>query len=302
MSVFMTGGTGFVGSTLTQKLIQKGHRVTLLTRKIKEDRAVPKGVRMLEGDPAKPGPWQDRVADHDIIINLAGASIFSRWTEAEKKRIRDSRILTTRHLVQALTARQGKKTALLSTSAVGYYGFCGDEALDEESHSGDDFLATLSRDWEREALKAESLGVRVVLCRFGIVLGKKGGALGEMVPIFKKGLGSALGSGMQWFSWIHEQDLIRIFLFLMERDDFKGPFNCTAPDPVRNKDLTKALAGALGKPAFMPAVPAFIIRMVKGEFGSVLLKGQKVIPEKLLKAGFQFQYPRLQGALENLLQ
>jgi uncharacterized protein len=301
MRIFMTGGTGFVGSALTKKLTKQGHAVTLLTREIRKNRSVPPGVSMVEGNPTEAGSWQETVANHEVIINLAGASIFSRWTDAEKDRIHESRIETTRNLVNALEGRKGMKTTLLSTSAVGYYGFRGEETLNEACLPGQDFLASVAREWEETALRAEAIGARVVLCRFGIVLGIGGGALGEMIPIFNKGLGSPLGNGRQWFSWIHQMDLVRIFLFLMEREDLSGPFNCAAPEPVRNKDLTKILGEALGKPTFMPSVPGFLIRMVKGEFGNVLLKGQKVFPEKLLNAGFQFQYPDLLSALQNLL-
>ena len=301
MRVFMTGGTGFVGSALTKKLTKQGHLVTLLTRKIRKSRPMPSGVSMVEGNPVEPGPWQENLADHEVVVNLAGASIFSRWTRDKKRLIHDSRIKTTANVVTAIERRKGMKTTLLSTSAAGYYGFHGDEALDEESPPGTDFLASVAREWEETALKAEAAGAKVVLCRFGIVLGSGGGALGEMVPIFEKGLGSPLGSGKQWFSWIHQQDLVRIFLFLMRREDLSGPFNCAAPEPVRNKELTRMLGNVLGKPIFMPSVPGFVIRMLKGEFGNVLLNGQKMLPEKLLRAGFQFQYPDLSRALQNLL-
>ncbi len=301
MRVFMTGGTGFVGSMLTKSLVKKGHAVTLLTRKVKKDLPVPNGVSMLEGDPTEPGAWQEKVPDHEILVNLAGASIFRRWSDAEKRLIRNSRIQSTTHLVNALEPRKGAKTTLLSASAVGYYGFHGDEVLNEDTPPGTDFLATVAREWEEAAGSAKALGARVVLCRFGIVLGSGGGALGEMVPLFQKGLGSPLGGGTQWFSWIHQMDLVRIFLFLLEREDLSGPFNCTAPEPVRNKELTKILAKVLEKPTFMPSVPGFLIRMVKGEFGNVLLKGQRVMPEKLLNAGYQFQYPDIAGALRDLL-
>ncbi|MCP4575933.1 MAG: TIGR01777 family protein [Deltaproteobacteria bacterium] len=301
MRIFMTGGTGFVGSALTKKLTKQGHTVTLLTRKIQKNRSMSPGVSMVEGNPTETGSWQETVADHEVIINLAGASIFRRWTDSEKRLIHDSRIQTTMNLVNALERRKELKTTLLSTSAVGYYGFHADETLHEESPPGEDFLASVARKWEETALKAEPLGVRVLLCRFGIVLGSGGGALGEMIPIFNKGLGSPLGSGRQWFSWIHQMDLVRVFLFLMERKDLSGPFNCTAPGPVRNTDLTKVLGEVLGKPTFMPSVPGFVIRMIKGEFGNVLLKGQKVLPEKLLNAGFQFKYPDLLSTLQDLI-
>jgi uncharacterized protein len=302
MKVFITGGTGFVGTHLTQKLTEHGHQVTLLTRAIKPERPLPQGASFLEGDPTRPGPWQQQVPSHNALINLAGASIFSRWTEDYKTVMRESRIQTTRNLVEALSARKDQETVLLSTSAVGYYGFQGDEEIAEEDPSGDDFLATLARDWEAEARKAEEFGVRVVRCRFGIVLGEKGGALDQMIPLFNRGLGSPLGSGKQWFSWIHQQDLSRVLLFLIGQQEGSGAVNCTAPFPVRNRELTKILAEVLGKPSFLPAVPGFILKLRLGEFGSVLLKGQRVLPRRLLFLGFQFQFPELKGALENLLQ
>jgi len=301
MKVFMTGGTGFVGTVLTKSLTQKGYKVTLLTRKIRGERSVPRGATLLEGDPAKAGPWQGNVADHDVIINLAGASIFTRWTKREKRMIRETRILTTKNLVNALSDRRVDEITFISTSAVGYYGFHGDEELDETCGTGSDFLASVAREWEAAALEAERPGVRVLLCRLGIVLGRNGGALGEIIPLFQKGLGSRLGDGQQWLSWIHEDDLARLYLFLMERRELSGPFNCTAPGAVRNKDLTKVMGEVLGQPLFMPAVPGFMVRLIKGEFGNVLLKGQKVLPKRLLEAGFRFHFPDLRGALKDII-
>jgi uncharacterized protein (TIGR01777 family) len=300
MKIFITGGTGFVGTYLTKELTARRHQVTLLTRAIKTGRALPAGASFLEGNPLQPGPWQTAVPDHDAFINLAGASIFSRWTETSKKEMRDSRILTTRNLVSALDDRKGLETILLSTSAVGYYGFHEDEAVTEETPPGSDFLALMARDWEAEARKAEAFGVRVIRCRFGIVLGERGGALDQMIPLFRKGLGSPLGTGKQWFPWIHQQDLTRIFLFLLEQKEAAGPINCTAPNPVRNNELTRILAEVLGKPAFLPAVPGFMLKIILGEFGNVLLKGQKVLPQKLLRLGFRFEFPALREALQNL--
>lgn len=301
MNVFMTGGTGFVGTTLSEKLSALGHGVTVLTRSSVPEREGRGGVRHVKGDPTQPGPWQQAVPGHEVIINLAGASIFKRWTKEFKQVIRDSRIKTTRNLVDALAGGSQKAVTLFSTSAIGYYGFRGDEALDEESPPGDDFLAHLGQEWEAEALQAMRHGVRVVICRFGIVLGRGGGALGQMIPVFKKGLGSPLGSGKQWFSWIHDQDLVNIFLFLLEKSDISGPVNCTAPHPVRNESLTQALGHALGKPTFMPSVPGFMVKIMMGEFGAVLLEGQKVMPKRLLTLGFPFRFPRIEAALQDLL-
>jgi len=301
MKIFMTGGTGFVGTSLTRKLVEQGHQLTILTRKISGDPSPSRGVSLIEGDPTKEGTWQEHVSGHEAVINLAGASIFRRWTKEAKAMIRDSRILTTKNLVEAMSARTGAETTLISTSAVGYYGFHGNEELDESHPPGDDFLASLSKDWEEAAIKAEMYGARVILCRFGIVLGKLGGALGQMTPLFKSGLGSPLGSGKQWFSWIHEQDLINVYLFLLDHKNLSGPINCMAPESVTNREFTKALGKALKRPTFMPAVPGFILKIIKGEFGNVLLKGQRVAPKKLSDAGFDFQFPRVNDALQDLL-
>jgi uncharacterized protein (TIGR01777 family) len=300
MKIFMTGGTGFVGTTLTERLTREGHEVTLLSRSVRKDPILPRGASFLEADPTERGEWQSRVAEHDVVINLAGASIFTRWTRAAKRLIGDSRILTTENLREALSARGDRETLFLSSSAVGYYGFHEDEELDEESPPGDDFLASVTREWEAAALKAQAPGTRVVLLRFGIVLGKMGGALKQMVPVFRKYMGSPLGSGKQWFSWIHEQDLAHIYLYLMEKKDLSGPVNCTAPNPVRNRDLTRILGEVLGKPTFMPAVPAFAMKMVMGEFGTMLVKGQRVLPKRLLSADFTFAFPEIRGALQDL--
>jgi len=300
MKIFMTGGTGFVGATLTKELIGQGHNVTILTRGIKKGLTLPEGASFLEGDPTKRGPWQEKVAEHDAFINMAGASILSRWNNEKKKEIRDSRILTTNHLVEAMAERKGMETHLLSASAVGYYGFHGDETLDESNYGGTDFLASLSAEWEAAALGAERYGARVVLCRIGVVLGKRGGALGKMSSVFKFHLGSPLGSGKQWVSWIHEQDLANIFLFLLENKNLEGPVNCTAPDSVRNREMAEILGKVIGKPTFLPPLSSFFVKMTLGELGNIVLKGQRVIPEKLLKNGFAFAFPTMEEALNDI--
>jgi uncharacterized protein (TIGR01777 family) len=301
MKVFMTGGTGFIGKTLSRALIRDGHAVRVLTRPGELTPPLPAGVEAVVGDPTVGGHWQNRVCDHDVVINLAGASIFSRWSEAVKRQLRESRILTTRHLVDALGRAPGAGKHLLSASAVGYYGYHGDETLTEESEAGTDFLAVLAVDWEREALAAASLGIRVATCRFGIVMGENGGALGQMLPLFKLWAGSPLGSGKQWFSWIHEGDLAEIFLFLLKHPEIAGPINCTAPRPVTNRELTACLGEILKVPTFLPAVPGFMMKLVMGEFGNVLLKGQRVIPRRLQEAGFSFRFPSLKEALTDIL-
>jgi uncharacterized protein (TIGR01777 family) len=300
MKIFITGGTGFLGSALTKNLLAAGHSVTILTRSSK-NRNAQSGVSFVEGNPQTSGTWQNEVNRHDCVINLAGASIFCRWTATKKKAIRDSRILTTRNLVDAIAAQPDRKITLLNGSAVGYYGFRNGEVLDESGKPGNDFLAQIVQEWEAEALRAEQSGARVVLCRIGVILGRDGGALSRMLSVFKLGLGSQLGSGAQWFSWIALDDLVKIFHYLMDNEEISGPVNCTAPHPVTNKELTRALGKALHRPVFLPAAPAFMLKTVMGEFSDVFLKGQKVIPTKLQKSGFGFHFPFIHEAFADLV-
>ena len=300
MKILITGGTGFVGTQLTSRLTQDGNEVTILTRSLKRSGEPPRGISYLQGDPTQKGPWQEAIKNHDAVINLAGASIFERWTEEHKRAIRESRINTTRNIGEGITSDRGKQMTLFSTSAVGYYGFHGDEEITEESSPGTDWLAKVAVEWEGEALKARDKGARVVITRFGIVLGEKGGALGQMIPLFKKFIGGPIGSGKQWFSWVHIKDLAEAFAFLMKHPEISGPVNVCAPNPVRNKDLAKTLGKALHRPSFMPA-PGFMIKLVLGEFGSVILEGQRVIPRRLLENGFVFQYPDIEKALHRIV-
>ncbi len=301
MKIFITGGTGFIGKKLVRSLIQNGHSVTVLTRHPTKKEVSAEGAFFVEGNPLIPGPWQQNLRECDAVFNLAGASIFQRWTESHKKNILDSRIRTTKNIVDALNLEKRREAHLLNASAIGYYGFHGDEILDEGDAPGADFLASVASQWEMEAQKAEVFGVRVVLCRFGIVLGKNGGALSKLLPLFKAGLGSPLGSGKQWFSWIHEQDLIHILCHLLENTNYKGPVNCTAPQPVRNRDMTKILGSALKKPTFLPPVPGFMLRLILGPFAENLLKGQRVLPVKLGKQGFSFRFPEIRQAFVDIV-
>jgi len=299
MKIFMTGGTGFVGTHLSKRLIAEGHPVTVLTPALSTAELKTPGLSYLIGNPTIRGEWQNAVREHDVVINLAGASIFSRWTNAQKKILLSSRIDTTRHLVEALPD-DSRHITFFSTSAVGYYGFHEDEELTESAPAGNDFLAKLARDWEAEALVAQAKGTRVVITRFGIVMGKNGGALGQMIPLFKYFLGGPLGSGLQWFSWVHMHDLAEAFIFLLRHKDISGAINLCSPRPVRNKELGKAIGRVLHRPSIIPA-PGFMIELILGEFGSVLLKGQRVIPRRLLDAGFQFQYPDIEEALNDII-
>ena len=299
MKVFMTGSNGFVGSNLIRHFHNQGHHVTALVRDKARAKGFPPEVSVVTGRSIEPGTWQEAVPGHDLLINLAGASIFKRWNAEYKQLLRDSRLLTTRNLVHAIP--EGAAVTLLSTSAVGYYGFTGDEELDEESPAGRDFLAVLARDWENAAFEAREKGVRVVATRYGVVLGDDGGALDQMIMPFRFLMGGPLGSGRQWFSWIHIRDLCHAALFVASTPDIQGPVNFTAPVPVRNRDLAAAIGKALNRPSFMPA-PSFMIRLVLGEFGDVILKGQRVVPRVLQQHGFSFDFPRIEDALGNLLK
>ncbi|MCX5852694.1 MAG: TIGR01777 family oxidoreductase [Deltaproteobacteria bacterium] len=303
MNIFITGGTGFVGTTLSASLAARGHRVTILTRpgERKDIHATETGISYFTGDPTVEGPWQEEASRHEVFINLAGTNIFTRWNEQSKRLIRESRIYTTNNLVAAIGRRKGAHSVLFSTSAVGYYGFNDDEILNESSPAGNDFLASLAVEWERTAERAAESGARVVACRFGIVLGRGGGALRQMLPLAHLGLASPLGSGNQWFSWIHEGDLVRIYQHLLAHSEIHGAVNFTSPKPVRNGEYTKILTRVLGRPSFLPPVPAFALRLILGEFGSVLLKGQRVHPEKLLKSGFIFSFPLIEDTLRDLV-
>jgi uncharacterized protein (TIGR01777 family) len=252
-------------------------------------------VQIVIGDGRRRGAWQEHLSRCPLVINLAGASIFSRWTRAHKRLITESRVLTTMNLVDALPAQSAGVT-LFSTSAIGYYGFHGDEYLYEDDPPGADFLARICRQWEAEARKAEKKGARVIITRFGIVLGRGGGALSKMLPIFRLGLGGRLGSGEQWFSWIHMEDLTGALKFLLTSESAAGAYNLTSPEPVRNRELAACLGRALHRPAILP-VPAPFIRLMMGEMGNMLLKGQRVLPARLQEAGFVFKHGDLASAI-----
>jgi uncharacterized protein (TIGR01777 family) len=298
MKVVVSGGTGFVGRHLTTALLHRGDRVVVLGRSARDDSDGHPGLTLLAADTTQGGDWQRQLIDADAVVNLTGVSIFKRWTKAYKRQIRDSRILTTQQLVDGLPRE--RPITLVSTSAIGFYGSQGEHSLDETSAPGDDFLARLSVDWEAAAEKADQKGARVVLARFGVVLGKGGGAMGQMLPAFRFFLGGPMGDGLQWFSWIHMTDLVRGLLFALDTPDLKGPVNYTAPNPVRNIDFAKALGAALHRPAGMPA-PATMLRLMLGEFAGTLLASQRVLPEKLTASAFTFEYPTIESALAEIV-
>ena len=298
MKIFITGGTGFVGSHLTRQLLSRGYDVTIASSRGGAVSTSSGTAASLQVDTTTKGPWQEKLGEFDVIINLTGRTIFNYWTESYKKKIYTSRVETTRNIVAGLP--EGTETVLLNASAAGYYGNTGDIEQDETGSPGDDFLAKVSQDWEKEAYRAEQKGARVVTMRFGVVLGRGGGAIQTMKTPFKLGMGGPIGDGKQYFPWIHLTDLIAAVLFLMNGSDLQGPFNFTAPETVRQKDFASMLAKTLKRPAFMPT-PSFFMKTVLGDFGKSLLTGQKAVPKALQQNGFAFQYPRLEEALEEIL-
>ncbi|WP_028581523.1 TIGR01777 family oxidoreductase [Desulfogranum japonicum] len=297
MKIFITGGTGFVGSAITTSLLELGHDVTVIGSSSRCRLPAHNHLQYISANTTRPGQWQERVADHEAFINLAGRSVFNLWTEKYKQTIYDSRILTTRNLVEAMPSGN---TILLSASAAGYYGHGGDSEKRETAESGDDFLARVCVDWEQEAYKAEAKGSRVATTRFGVVLGRNGGAISTMKLPFKLGLGGPIGSGKQWFPWVHIEDVVKAAQHILLGDSIHGPFNFTAPKTVRQKEFAKTMAAVLNRPALLPT-PAFVMKTVLGEFGRSLLQGQKTVPEALETNGFIFSYPELKPALQEIL-
>ena len=295
MKILITGGSGFVGSNLATLLLSKGHQVIAIGRSEPRHRLDRENYHFVAADTTCKGPWQKEVADSDAVVNLAGATIFKRWTKNYKKKIYDSRVLTTRNVVEALPS--GTNLTLCSASGAGYYGSRGDDVLKEDERAGSDFLAGVSIDWEKEALLASTKGVRVAVMRFGVILGKNGGAMSKLIPAFKMFVGGPLGDGNQWFPWLHLDDLLAAIVFVLERPEVSGPLNFCAPNPIRNRQLAQTLGAVLSRPSFMPA-PAFLIRLTMGEFGDLFLGSQRTVPDKLLSHGFSFQYPDIKGAIQ----
>ncbi len=298
MKILMTGSTGFVGMALCQDLQRAGHTVCRLVRPgtvAEKTRAA--GGFDVNWNPAT-GELGGAAVGADAVVNLAGASIAdARWTAGRKRLLLASRVDTTRALVQALSRMAARPRVFVSASGIGYYGNCGDQVLTEESPLGHDFLSRLGQEWEAEAAKAESLGMRVVRARFGIILAKHGGALPRMVRPFFWGAGGKIGSGKQWMSWVMLRDVVAILRFALENGAARGAINVVSPQPVRNADFTRVLAKTLHRPARFPA-PAFALRLLLGEMADeLLLSSQRAIPAQLEKLGYRFLYPELAIAL-----
>jgi uncharacterized protein (TIGR01777 family) len=306
MRVFLTGGTGLVGARLIKRLMDRGDQPVVLTRRYAAARQMfgPQ-CQLVEGDPAQAGGWMDAAADCDAVVNLAGENIFNRrWSAAFKTLCYDSRINSTRHVAQALQRKpkraDGTARVLVNASAIGLYGYHGDEELDEDSPAAGDFMAQLCVDWEKEAQQAAAAGVRVAMIRIGIVLDREGGALAKLLTPFRLFVGGPVGSGRQYMSWIHHDDLTGLFLFALDRADASGPINGTAPDPVTNKQFGKALGRALHRPSFF-WTPGFMLRVFLGEVANVVVKGQRVLPKRARALGYEFKFPAIDAALVDIV-
>ncbi|MDO8281045.1 MAG: TIGR01777 family oxidoreductase [Thermodesulfovibrionia bacterium] len=295
MRILITGGTGFIGSALTRELREEGHAVIITTRH-KSD-----SENKITWNPPDLIP-ADIISTIDAVINLAGEPIApEKWTEERKERIMSSRVETTRALVASMKNAGSRPKVLISASAIGYYGAHGDEVINEVSPPASDFLAGVCKAWEAEALKAEEVGMRVVLVRIGGVLEKDGGVLKHMSAQFNFMMGGPVGDGEQWFSWIHRDDIVGIFKFALQNDSVSGPVNGTAPNPVTNLAFSTALGKAMKRPSYV-SVPAFVIKMALGELADILITGQRVVPEKALKAGYQFKHTEIKDALKTIFE
>lgn len=301
MNIVLTGGTGFIGKALIPRLVEAGHRVCLLTRHSGKINWMNKRyVTAAHWDGQHPGEWEKCIDGADAVINLAGESIANkRWSAMQKKHIIESRINATKAIVEAIRKAQNKPAVLINASAVGFYGNVENGDVTESSPKGSGFLADTCDQWEREAHAAESLGIRVVILRFGIVLGEGGGALSKMILPFKMFIGGPLGSGRQWFPWVHREDVTGVINFSLSNENLSGVVNVTAPDPVDMNQFCAQLGKAMHRPSWAP-VPAFALKLMLGEMSEMLLTGQKAVPKKLAETGYLFQYSSLEKALKGI--
>jgi uncharacterized protein len=305
MKVAIAGATGFVGSRLVERLQKEGHQVLVLARDSERARRVfpasaYPNLEIVGYTPAESGDWQKSIAGCDAVVNLAGVPIAEeRWTPARQQAILDSRKLTTAKLVEAIANANPRPSVLVSASAIGYYGTSETAEFEENSPAGDDFLAAVCKEWEAAAQPVKNAGTRLVILRLGIVLGM-GGALAKMLPAFKLFAGGPIGTGKQWFSWIHRDDLVNLILYALQNPQVEGVLNATAPHPVRMHELSETLGEVLQRPSWLP-VPSFALELLLGDGAKVVLEGQQVLPKCTLDSGFQYQYPTLKLALEEIL-
>ncbi len=299
MRVVVSGATGLIGTQLVAALKARGDDVTVLSRN-PERAAAALGVEAVAWQPLSGPPPTEALAGRDAVIHLAGEPVAQRWSAAAKQAIHNSRETGTRHLVDAIAASDRKPAALLSSSAVGYYGKHGDDVVTEQTAAGNNFLAGVCVAWEREALRAEALGLRVVIVRTGVVLDASGGALKAMLPPFKAGVGGPVAGGRQYMPWIHGDDIVGLYLAALDDPAWSGPVNGTAPEPVTNAVFSKALGRALGRPAVLP-VPGFAIRAIYGEMAEIVTEGQRAVPAAAERLGYSFKQPELGEALRAAL-
>jgi len=304
MKIIIPGGSGMVGSLASASLAAKGHRVIILSRNPQAAQSVglPAGVEVRGYDAATAQGWGELVDGDTAIINLVGVNLSeSRWTPAQKKRILDSRLKAGKAIVQAVQQAKEKPAVVLQVSGAGYYGISQGEIITETGSPGNDFPSEVCKVWESASQPVESMGVRRVVMRTGVVLSTRGGALPRMLMPFKLMFGGPLGNGKQWLSWIHEQDQIAVLHYFLENEYLQGVYNVTSPQPVQNRDFAKAIGKAMGRPSWIPA-PAFIIRLLFGEMATIVVDGQRVVPERLNAEGFKFQYAEPLAALRDLLK
>jgi hypothetical protein len=296
MKIVVSGGTGFIGGALVQALLKENDRVVVLTRNPKKTSSDLMHYEAWNG--TSQGTWSRTLDGADAVINLAGESLAERrWIQGQKQRIMASRIDATRALVEAIAGADKKPHTFISASAVGYYGNVGEGEVTEESLRGEGFLADVCHHWEREAFRAEKLGCRVVVTRFGLVMEKDGGVLRKLLLPFRFFAGVVPGTGRQWVSWVHRDDVVGAILFALRERNLSGPVNAVAPEPVRMGDLCRTLAGVMGRPCW-GSIPPLFIRLALGEMAHVVLDGQKVAPKKLEGRGYRFLHPTLLPALE----
>jgi hypothetical protein len=301
MQIVVTGGTGFIGRPLCTALCQEGHRVTLLTRRIEAQRSCDPTITAIEWNGREGGAWEHCLENADAVIHLAGAPIADgRWTDARKQLLIESRVLSTRLLVEAMSRRSSKPRTLVSASGIGYYGTSNDRVLDEGAARGRGFLADLCLAWEAEALRAVEMGVRVVMLRTGMVLEQDGGALPKMLLPFRFFAGGPIMPGTQWVSWIHRRDHIGLIQWLLTNPNVSGPVNAVAPEAVTMNRFCEVLGQVLHRPSWLP-VPGFALQAALGELGTLMTTGQRVTPAKALSGGYGFHYPTLEPALRAIL-
>ena len=303
MKFLVTGATGFIGSVLVRRLLNEGHQIVVLTRRLDAFKHLPtENLKVGVWDGRSVGLWTQHLLDVDAVVNLAGESIADgRWSIERKRLIKASRLESTRALVEALSKGLSRPRVLVNASATGYYGPSPEGEVTEDSPKGKGFLADVCADWENEAKKAESAGMRVVLLRFGIVVEKDGGALKKFIPPFKFYLGGPLGSGGQPFPWVHREDALGAILFAVQNETLSGPVNVVAPETLTMKQFCQALGRAMKRPCWTP-VPGFALKAAFGEMSEIILKGQKAVPQKLLRAGYSFRYSNAEDALQKLFQ